>query len=94
MKISKKEDFRTFNFFACSHHVPNVHPKVFSIAPWFYSIWFSPKFNSHVYNLKRWAGGEYIFLYLATGVPFAYLYGTLILTLHFKNICFPLFCKL
>jgi hypothetical protein len=48
--------------------VPNVYPKVFAIAPWFYFIWFSPKFNSHVYNLKRWARGEYIFLYFATGV--------------------------
>jgi hypothetical protein len=46
--------------------VPNVYLKVFPIAAWFYSIWFSPKFNSHVYNLKRWARGEYIFLYFAT----------------------------
>jgi hypothetical protein len=46
--------------------VPNVYPKVFPIAPWFYFIWFSPKFNSHVYNLKRWAKEEYIFLYFAT----------------------------
>jgi hypothetical protein len=48
--------------------VPNVYCKVFPIAIWFYSIWFSPKFNSHIYKLKRWARGEYIFLYFATGV--------------------------
>jgi hypothetical protein len=41
---------------------------MFPIAPWCYSIWFSSKFNSHVYNLKRWAGGEYIFLYFGTVV--------------------------
>jgi hypothetical protein len=41
---------------------------MFPIAPWFYSILFSSKFNSHVSNLKRWARGEYIFLYFATGV--------------------------
>jgi hypothetical protein len=41
---------------------------MFPIAPWFYSILFSSKFNSHVSNLKRWARGEYIFLYFATVV--------------------------
>jgi hypothetical protein len=55
-----KKDFRTFYFFPCSQCVPK------STLVLFHMIF--PKFNSHVYNLKRWAKGGYIFLYFVTGV--------------------------
>ncbi len=58
-------------FSSCSHGVPQV-PKLFTntfpITPQFYPIWFCPKFNSHVYTLKRQVKGVHICFYFATRV--------------------------
>ncbi len=45
--------------------VPDLLPEAFPIAP---SHMVCPKFNCHVYKLKRSAVGEYICFYFATGV--------------------------
>jgi hypothetical protein len=44
-------------------------PIRFPIAPHFYPIMVCPKFNSHVYKLKRWAIMSVFVFYFATGGP-------------------------
>jgi hypothetical protein len=56
-----KEGEEFFFSFPCSQCVPNTTLVLFHIV--------CPKFNSHVYNLKRWSSWEYICFYFASGVP-------------------------
>jgi hypothetical protein len=46
----------------CSHHIPKHVPN----STWILSHMVCPKFNSHLYKLKRWSLKEHMIFYFAT----------------------------
>ncbi len=58
-----------FVFLSCSQNVFKYIPQDVPNSTLVLSYIICPKFNSHVYKLKRWAMGEYFCFYFAIGVP-------------------------
>jgi hypothetical protein len=57
-----------FVFLSCSQNVLKYIPQDVPNSTLVLSHIVCPKFNSHVYKLKRWAMGEYFCFYFAIGV--------------------------
>jgi hypothetical protein len=72
--LKKREGFFVFFFplvpkLMCSHHVPKYIPQDVPNNTSVLSHMVYPKFNSHVYKLKRFTKGEYICSHFVTGGP-------------------------